>query len=111
MTSNSAANPGRAFYKCSHPPEDGGDSCLKFAWADEYNQAGPAGGGTGNSRQRGNSSSSRGGGRAATRSKRGRGRGGSNAGGGGFVSVTGAPIQVCYRCNQPGHWATQCPNM
>ena len=34
LTANTAANPGRRFFKCSHQTE--ADSCLKFAWADEF---------------------------------------------------------------------------
>lgn len=34
LTANTANNPGRRFFKCPHQTE--ADSCLKFAWADEY---------------------------------------------------------------------------
>lgn len=43
------------------------------------------------------------------------GGGGSSSwqGGGGagqqFVSATGAAMKPCYKCNQPGHWASSCP--
>ena len=40
LTANTSNNPGRRFFKCSHQTE--ADSCLKFAWADEYDGA-PAG--------------------------------------------------------------------
>ena len=40
LTANTATNPGRKFFKCSHQTE--ADSCLKFAWADEYD-SGPGG--------------------------------------------------------------------
>jgi hypothetical protein len=26
------------------------------------------------------------------------------------VSVTGAVLQTCHRCGQPGHFASSCPN-
>jgi hypothetical protein len=25
------------------------------------------------------------------------------------VSATGAAMKPCYKCNQPGHWASSCP--
>ena len=34
LTSNTAANPGRCYYKCAHPSE--GHACLRFKWVDEW---------------------------------------------------------------------------
>ncbi|KAL3140647.1 hypothetical protein ABBQ32_005213 [Trebouxia sp. C0010 RCD-2024] len=73
LTANTANNPGRKFFKCPHQTE--ADSCLKFAWADEY-EGGSGGRGTSGAVQsRGNLS-------------RGQGRRGSQNGGR-FVSATG----------------------
>ena len=40
LTSNTAGNPGRKFFKCPHPTE--AKNCLEFVWADEY-EGGSAG--------------------------------------------------------------------
>ena len=46
-TANTAANPGRPFFKCAHPAE--AEQCLRFLWADEWDGAplGNNGGGRG----------------------------------------------------------------
>lgn len=70
--------------------------CLKFLWEDEWDGSDPVlvtGGRPGGG----------GGGSASVTGAQGRG-GGWNARGGQFVSATGAASDVCYHCQQPGHW-------
>jgi len=169
-TARTAANNGRAFYKCSHESE--AEACLAFAWADQFEGAGggggggggggtcrgggggggggggasagapmgpPAGGGRrGGSRiaasgayqqtrtvttgrgggAAGGSTSGRGAGAAAAASGGRRGgaaaggrRGGrGGAAGGGFVRADGSSGSACYRCGNPGHFSSNCPN-
>ncbi|DBB17906.1 hypothetical protein WJX82_005956 [Trebouxia sp. C0006] len=96
LTANTSNNPGRRFFKCSHQTE--ADTCLKFAWADEYEGA-PAG------RGRGGSS------RGTSHAGRNRGQGGRQGQNGGqFVTATGHSAQTCYKCGEPGHWSNACPN-
>lgn len=132
-TSNTAKNPGRMFYKCNRPPEDGGEACLKFAWADEFQpQQQPPARGRGGAAAAAGAGSRAGAAAAGSRKKGGGARagskrsaaeageddgggwhyrgGGSGGFGGQFVTATGASMTVCFRCQQPGHYASNCPN-
>ncbi|KAG2433407.1 hypothetical protein HXX76_008465 [Chlamydomonas incerta] len=80
-TSNSANNPGRQFFACQKMRDDP-TRCRFFCWADELDKNGGAPGG---------------------------GFGGGGAGGGGYGGGSGGGGGVCYLCQQPGHFASACP--
>ncbi|KAG2449310.1 hypothetical protein HYH02_005466 [Chlamydomonas schloesseri] len=90
-TSNSANNPGRQFFACPKMRDDP-TRCRFFVWADEMDKNGggaPGGGGAGGY----------GGG----------GGGYGGGGGGGGYGGGGGGGGVCYVCQQPGHFASACP--
>ncbi|GFR52652.1 hypothetical protein Agub_g15246 [Astrephomene gubernaculifera] len=78
-TSNSANNPGRQFYACPKMRDDS-TRCNFFQWADQVGTGGGAGAG-----------------------------GFGGGGGGGFGPGGGGGGGNCFLCNQPGHFASACP--
>ena len=94
LTARTERNMGRQFYKCPLGKEAG---CSFFQWLDEPPRQPPAAGG-------GQAGGGYGGGQAAA----GGGFGGGQAGGGyggGQAGGGGRSGDVCYKCNQSGHWA------
>ena len=123
LTARTERNNGRQFFKCPKGKEGG---CSFFQWADEPPRptAGPlspakAGGaakGTGPYSIGAAASSSAMGTSAMARPYGGAGAGsfggggaGAGAGGAGGGGGTGSS-NVCFKCNQPGHWASKCPS-
>ena len=120
LTARTERNNGRQFFKCPKGKEGG---CSFFQWADEPPRptAGPpspakAGGGakgTGagvNSCGAGVNSCAMG--TSAMGSARPYGGGGAGSYGGASAGSGGGTgsNSVCFKCNQPGHWASKCPN-
>lgn len=98
LTSYSERNPNRRFYRC---PKPRGEDCSFFQWVDSQppppNRGGGFGGGGGTP-----GSGSGGGGYG--------GSGGAGSYGGGGGGGGGSSTDLCYKCNQTGHWARNCPN-
>ncbi|WVF69806.1 hypothetical protein IAT40_004585 [Kwoniella sp. CBS 6097] len=132
ITRKEGMNQGRHFWACPNNPRA---SCGFFQWADEGDEAGGdggagrsgggrsanQGGGGGNSgecfkciqsghwanacpNEAGPSSRGGGGGGGGGGQSRSNGSYGASGGGGGGSSGE------CFKCNQPGHWASACPN-
>ncbi|KAG1666882.1 hypothetical protein FOA52_013515 [Chlamydomonas sp. UWO 241] len=134
-TSQSANNPGRQFYACEKQREDP-TRCGYFNWADEPLKPpgaapGPGAGGGGGAgggacfkcgqtghwsrdcTQAGGAGGGAYGGGGGAYGAGGGGGGGAYGGGGGAYGGGGGASKsndVCYKCQQPGHWASKCPS-
>jgi len=86
LTSYSERNPNRRFYRC---PKPRGEDCSFFQWVDSQPPGGFGGSGGGGGYG---------------------GSGGAGSYGGGGGGGGGSSTDLCYKCNQTGHWARNCPN-
>lgn len=119
-TSNTPKNPGRQFYKCAN------QACNFFKWADELDVGGGGGAGAGGyispaaKRRVTEYGGQQGGSQGGYQAGYGYGYGGSGApppvpGTNTFqAAADGGALKdksndVCFKCNQPGHWSSNCP--